>query len=117
MPNNLTKEKVAVLKWVIILLLILDYMLQCNLQLTPYVHNTVSMGGCSLESKSKDTTLVGASAIGNNKKYSLDDNIKGNSPFMKILGNPLGYMTITEKHRVMNISCNYLKLHLTVVTI
>ena len=43
-------------------------------------------------------------SIDNSKKSSLDDNSKGNSPFMKFLGKPLGYMTIDEQHRVMNIS-------------
>ena len=64
------------------------------------------MGGNSLESESKDTTLASVGAMYNNKKYSLDDNIKGNSPFMNILGNPLRYMTTDEKHREMNISCD-----------
>lgn len=117
MPNNLTGEKVSVPKWVTALLLILDHMLQCKLQLTPDVQNTVAMGGTSLESESEDTTLAGAGAMDNSKKSSLDDNIKGNSPFMKILGKPLGYMTTDEQHRVMNISCNYLQLHLPAVTV
>ena len=107
MPNNLTGEKVAILKWVTFLLLILDHMLQCKLHITPDVQNIVSMGGNSLDSKSKDTTLASAGAMDNSKKSSLDDNDKGNSPFMKIVGNPLGYMKTNEKHREMNISCDY----------
>ena len=82
-------------------------MLHCKIHITLYVHNTVDMGGNSLESESKDTTLAGAGAMDNSKNYFLDDNIKGNSPFMNILGNPLGYMTTNEQHREMNISCDY----------
>ena len=107
MPNNLTREKVAVLKWVTSLLLILDHTLQCKLQLPPDVQNIVAIGGNSLESESKDTTLVGVGAMDNSEKSSLDENIKGNSPFMNILGNPLGYMKKDEQHREMNISCGY----------
>ena len=44
MRNNLTGEKVAILKWVTFLLLILDHMLQCKIQLSPDVQNTVDMG-------------------------------------------------------------------------
>ena len=66
-PNNPIGEKVVVLKWVIALLVILDHMLQCKLQLTPYVQKTIAMGGNSLESESKDTTLVGAGAMDNVK--------------------------------------------------
>jgi hypothetical protein len=99
------------------LLLILDHMLQCKLQLTPDAQNTVTMGGTSLVSESEDTTLAGVGTVDNGKKSCLDDNNKGNSPFRKILGKPLGYMTIDEQHRVMNISCNYLQLHLPAVTV
>lgn len=117
MPDNLTGEKVSVPKWVTALLLILDHMLQCKLQLTTDTQNTGAMGGTSLVSESEDTTIAGAGAVDNSKKSSLDDNSKGNSPFMKILGKPLGYMTTDEQHRVMNISCKYLLLHLPAVTV
>jgi hypothetical protein len=68
------------------LLLILDHMLQCKLQLTPDAQNTVAMGGISLVSESEDTTLAGVGTVDNGKKSCLDVNSKGNSPFMKILG-------------------------------
>ena len=67
MKNNLTREKIVVLKWVIALLLILDHMLQCKLQLPPYVQNVVAMGGNPLESESKDITLAGSGAMDNVK--------------------------------------------------
>jgi hypothetical protein len=72
------------------LLLILDHMLQCKLQLTPDAQNTVAMGGTSLVSESEDTTLAGVGTVDNGKKSCLDNNNKGNSPFMKILGKLLG---------------------------
>jgi len=81
-----TGEKVTVPKLVTPSLLILDHMLQCKLQLTPDAQNIVGVGGNSLLSEYEDTTLVGARAVDNGKKSFLDDNNKGNSPFMNILG-------------------------------
>ena len=48
MPSNLTGEKVSVPKWVTTLLLILEHMLQCKLQITLDAQNTVGMGRTSL---------------------------------------------------------------------
>ena len=65
MSNNLIGEKVAVLKWVTSLLLILDHMLKWKLELPPNVQTIVSMGENLLESKSKYTTLASAGAMDN----------------------------------------------------
>ena len=67
MPNSLIGEKVAVLKWVTALLLILDHMLQWKLHLPLDVQNTIDMGGNSLESEYKDTTLASVGAMDNVK--------------------------------------------------
>lgn len=75
-------------------------MLQYKLQMTIDAQNTGSMGGTSLVFDSEDTTLAGTGVVDNSKKYSLDDNIKGNSPFMKILEKPLGYTKTDEQQSV-----------------
>ena len=73
MPKNLTGENVLIPNWATSLLFILDHMLQCNIQLTPYVQKTIAMGGTSVVSESEDTTLVDTGGMGNKKKSSSDD--------------------------------------------
>ena len=72
-PKNLIGKKVLIPNSVTSLLFILDHMLQCKIQLTPYVQKTVAMGGTSVVSESEDTTLSGTCAMGNSKKSSSYD--------------------------------------------
>ena len=73
MPKNLTGKKVLIPNWVSSLLFILDHMLQCKIQLTPYVQKNVAMGGNYVESEFEDTTLADIGAMGNSKNSSSDD--------------------------------------------
>ncbi|XP_057852533.2 E3 ubiquitin-protein ligase UPL1 isoform X1 [Cryptomeria japonica] len=113
-PKNVAGEKISVPKWVTALLLVLDHMLQCKLQLASDTQNTTGTGS---HANTPEDNSAGMSTANNTNKSPTEENNKESSPFMEILGRPSGYMTTDEQQKAMNIACDYLQLHLPATTV
>eukprot|EP00252_Welwitschia_mirabilis_P007759 TRINITY_DN1943_c0_g1_i1.p1 TRINITY_DN1943_c0_g1~~TRINITY_DN1943_c0_g1_i1.p1 ORF type:complete len:3671 (+),score=717.88 TRINITY_DN1943_c0_g1_i1:355-11367(+) len=108
-----TGGKVLVPKWVTALLLILNHMLQCRLQLASDSQKANVAGGTSNVAVSEDPSANQINDATTNENNKTEESV----PFVKTLGNPSGYMTYDEQCSTMSIVCDYLQLNLPSITV
>lgn len=116
--TNAAGGNVLVPKWVTALLLILDHMLQCNPPISPDSPNAAGTVTNSPVNASEDATSSATVSVKEDKIMNFDtSNCKQDkNPFAGILGKTLGYMTIDEHQKALDIACDFIRHHVPAIT-
>ncbi|KAL5974363.1 E3 ubiquitin-protein ligase upl1 [Asimina triloba] len=106
--RNESKEEGSALKCLSALFLILDSMLQSKPKLPS--ENAEGTGSLT-DSSVGDASLSLSISVTECKSASDDGDKDSGNVFEKILGKSTGYLTLDQCHRVLEISCEFIKLH------